>query len=264
MRRHALLLLATLVAAPAAAQERELCADRPGLGAPPCIVDRGRVLVETAVADWTRDDGDGVREEQLLIGDTLVRVGVTDTIEVQLGWTPFGHGYLRDRTGGTVERSNRVGDVLVGAKLNLARPDGGGFSIALQPVVTLPVGREPISAGDWSAGIAAPIAYDLSDTISLEATPQLAAEVDADGHGRHLVYGSVVGLGVALGEKGSVSVEYQGLRDEDPAGHSTQHFAALAFAWQPGDDLQFDIGGAAGLDRDAPDARLYAGIARRF
>ena len=56
----------------------------------------------------------------------------------------------------------------------------------------------------------------------------------------------------------------QALRDDDPAEHTTQALAALSLAWSANDDLQFDIFGAAGLNHDTPDARLYAGISRRF
>jgi hypothetical protein len=36
------------------AEERALCADRPGKAIPPCIVDVGRLQLETALADWSR------------------------------------------------------------------------------------------------------------------------------------------------------------------------------------------------------------------
>ena len=58
--------------------------------------------------------------------------------------------------------------------------------------------------------------------------------------------------------------EVQALRDNDPDQHATQALAALSLAWMANDDLQLDILGAAGLNGDTPDARVYAGISRRF
>lgn len=258
------LAVALFVATPALAQERELCPNRPGLGSPPCTVDRGHVLVETALLDWTRDDAPDARTDTILIGDTLVRIGVADAVEVQFAWTPYGHERISDKATGPISRAGRVGDVAIGAKLNLANSDGSGFSIALQPVVTLPVGRTPIGAGDWFAEIAAPLSYDLSDTFSLQATLAIAAAVDGDGDGRHAAYGSVVGLGVALDKSVGATLEFELTRDDDPADATTQALAGLSFAWQPGENLQLDIGAAAGLNRDTPDARIYAGISRRF
>ncbi|MGJ3627033.1 hypothetical protein AB5I41_09165 [Sphingomonas sp. MMS24-JH45] len=48
--------------------------------------------------------------------------------------------------------TTRIGDALVGAKLNLANPDGSGVSFAIQPFVSLPVGREPVGAGGLGRG----------------------------------------------------------------------------------------------------------------
>ncbi len=78
MRRSAAALLALAAATPAAAQDREFCPERPGLETQACIVDRGRVTIESSLIDWTRDrQSDGVTDT-ILVGDTLVRVGVTD------------------------------------------------------------------------------------------------------------------------------------------------------------------------------------------
>jgi hypothetical protein len=82
--------------------------------------------------------------------DTQVRIGLSDTIEAQIGWTPL--GFVRDRIGSTIGRATRTGDVTLGLKANFAHPDGKGFAIAAQPFVTLPTGRPPIGAGDWAQG----------------------------------------------------------------------------------------------------------------
>jgi hypothetical protein len=211
--RLAPLLAALALASPAAAQERELCADRPGLGAPPCIVDKGRVLVETGLAGWTRNDDGAVRADTLAIADSFVRIGVSDTVEAQIGWTPYARQRRRDRAGGGATTRDGVGDVLLGLKANLANPDGSGFSIAVQPGVTLPVGSDGIGAGDWSAALLVPLSYDLAG-VSLQATPQVYAATDADGSGRHLAWGSVVGIGVDLG--GSVGAGRRSGGRDDP------------------------------------------------
>lgn len=259
-------LVLGLLAGPVRAQERDYCPSRPGLGTTPCTISPGRVSLETAVADWTRDETPDERQDTLLIGDTLARIGLTDAIEAQVGWTPFGHVRVRTRgrRTGIVDTANRVGDVLVGMKANLRHPDGSGFSLAVQPFAILPVGRPPVGAGDWSAGLVLPMSYDLDDTLNLQFTPEADAATDDDGSGRHLAYSATVGLGVALGDAVSATAEVQALRDRDPAGRTTQLLGALSMGWMPSDDLQFDIGGTVGLDRAAPDVELYFGVSRRF
>jgi hypothetical protein len=242
--------------------ERDYCPARPGLGTPACTMAPGRVSVETSLADWTLDKQGSDRTDTVLIGDSLIRIGLTDTIEAQIGWTPM--GIVRDRSGGTVSRATRTGDVTLGLKANLANPDGSGLSVAVQPFVTLPVGRTPIGAGDWSTGIAVPVTYDLSKTVNLEFTPEIDAAVDQDGRGRHFAMSGVFGIGVAASDKLTITLEDEVIRDDDPAGKSTQDLASLSIAWMARDNLQVDVGAVAGLDRISPDAEVYVGIARRF
>jgi len=72
-----------IVAAPAFAEERDYCPARPGLGTPACTISPGRVSVEMGLADWSVDQDSSQRTDTVLIGDTLVRIGLTDTIEAQ-------------------------------------------------------------------------------------------------------------------------------------------------------------------------------------
>jgi Putative MetA-pathway of phenol degradation len=255
---------APLVAAPALAQERPLCADRPGLGTPPCVVEPGRVLVETGLVDWIKSDDGSERADTVLFGDTLARIGVSDRLELQLGWTPVGYLRVRDRAAGIVTRTTRVGDALLGAKLNLASPDGSGASAAVQAQVSLPVGRGPIGAGDWGVSVIVPVSYELANGMSLQASPEIDGAVDADGSGRHLAWGSTVGLGFGFTETLGAAIEGQVIRDQDPLGHSTQALVGVSFAWQRGANLQFDAGANAGLNRDSDDLEVYAGISYRF
>lgn len=266
------LLLAALIATPAiatpaltqdnGAQLRDYCPERPGLNTPPCIVDRGHVSVETSLADWTLAKSGGDRTDTVLIGDTKVRIGVSDTVEAQIGWTPFGHS--RAAVAGAIDTKDGVGDVTLGVKANLAHPEGKGFSVAVLPYVRLPVGRAPIGAGDWGAGALLPLNFDLSDTVALIATPEIDAAVDQDGSGRHLAYSGTAGLAWQPVHAVTLTGEARVERDRDPAGHETHALAALSVGVMAGKSLQFDVLGAAGLNRTSPDFEIYGGVAKRF
>ncbi|MEG3144767.1 transporter [Sphingomonas sp. RT2P30] len=253
-----------LVPTAALAKDRDYCPTRPGLGTTPCTIAPGRVSVETALTDWTLEQDSTQRSDTVLIGDTFARLGLSDSIEAQFGWTPFGHVRTRDKLAGTVDSTGRVGDVTLGLKANLLHPDGSGVSIAVQPFVTLPVGRAPVGAGDWGAGVVVPVTFDLSDTVNFATTTEADAAVDQDGHGRHFAASETLGLGFKLSKSLTATIEGQVLRDQDPSGATTQGLASLSLAWMAKDNLQFDIGAVAGLNRDAPDAEVYVGISRRF
>lgn len=262
--RRALALLTGLIAAPAIAGTalRDFCPARPGLATPPCVIDAGHVDAELGLADWTLDRSGGARSDTIVAGDLLLRYGLDASSEVQIGLTGFGR--VRTREQGMVERASGVGDLILGYKRNLRNPDGSGFSVALQPFVTLPTGGRAIGAGDWGAGLVVPVSIDLGGAVGLGFSPEMDAAVDSDGKGRHLAYGSVAELGFTLSPQMSASIEVSEFRDEDPAGDQSPALAALSLAWQPAADWQLDVGTVAGLNRDSPHVELSFGISRRF
>ncbi|HMG45935.1 MAG TPA: transporter [Allosphingosinicella sp.] len=241
---------------------RDFCPDRPGLGTPACTIDQGHVAVELGLVDWTLDRQPGAREDDVAAGDLLVRYGLTDSLEMQIGWTAYTH--VRARSGTVVDRAGGTGDLFVALRRNLRNPDGSGFAVAVMPYATLPVGSEGIGAGDWGAGVLVPMSYELPHGFALGLTAEADAAVDEDGHGRHLAYSAILGLDLPISDAVGATVELSAGRDEDPSGHATQLLAGLSAGWTPNRDLQLDVGANLGLNRDAPDVELYFGVARRF
>ncbi len=256
------LLMAT--ASPLHAEERDYCPTRPGLGITPCTIAPKHVSVEVALTDWTLDNQPDRRTDTLLGGDTSVRIGLTDSVEAQFGWTPYAHVRTRDKASQSVATANGVGDATIGFKANLLHPDGAGLSIAVQPFVTIPVGRVPLGAGNWGGGIIAPVTFDVTKALNLAATTEVDAAVDGDGKGRHIAYSEIAGLDIKIARTLSATFEAEVLRDEDPAGKTTQALASGSLAWRAKDTLQFDAGAVAGLNRAAPDVELYVGVSQRF
>lgn len=264
VRCGGLAAFALLLPGAAWAEDRSYCPTRPSLGTTACTIAPKHVSVETAITDWTLDNQPDQRTDTVLLGDTLVRIGVTDRIEAQFGWTPYGHVRTRDKTTQAVDTAGRVGDATFGFKANLLHPDGNGVSIAVQPFVSLPIGRTPVGAGDWSAGVLVPATVDLSKKVNLVTTSEVDAAANRSGHGGHIAYSEVVGLGVKVLRHVTFTLDSQVLRDEDPAEKTTQWLGSASLAWKARKDLQLDLGAVAGLNRAAPDMEVYVGVSRRF
>ncbi len=250
IRTSALVAVAYLAIGSASA--RDYCSTRPSLGQSACVLDPGRVAVEAALVDWER----GNDTDTVLFGDTLFRLGLTDRIEAQLNWTPL--GIERDRTSGG--RTTRSGDVEIGARIALRNPDGKGLSYGLQPSITVPVGRAPIGQDGWGAAMVAPISYDLSKTLNLQFSPELAWTPREEAPGHRIAAIATIGLGITLSDRCQLTAEGQLSHDDE----TTEHRLALSIAWQVSPDFAIDAGGVAGLDADTPGLRLYSGISRRF
>lgn len=265
--RYVLTAVAALLVSPAAYAQDEgprFCPNRPSLGESACITEPGHVQVEVSSFDWTLSRGADQREDTVVVGDVQARFGLTSTSELQIGWTPYGHVRTRDRTTGEIDRTGRVGDVVIGYRQNLRNPDGSGLSFGFEPQVILPVGRSPVGAGTWGAALVVPVTYNLSDKLNLSLTNEVDAAPDEDGRGRHFALNEVLGLGYDLTDQLTAVAEIQVERDRDPVDHQTRALAAASLAWQPRQGLQLDMLVGAGLDRDADDVRMLAGGAVGF
>jgi hypothetical protein len=256
-------VLASLLwlAASAAPAESDFCPERPGQTTPPCVMDPGRVMLETAAVSWTHDDSGGAVSDPVSIASSTLRVGITSRLEAQLGWTPAGVVRMRDKASGVTTTGSGVGDVSLGLLYGLSGQNG---PVSLQAFATVPTGTGPIGAGDWSAGARLPIAFSLAARLQAAVTPEVDGEVNGDGVGRHLAYGGAFGLGYTLSKALALGADVAIFRHEEPSSPTTSASAGLSLAWQAGRNTQLDVGAVLGLNRDTADRQLYVGIAHRF
>jgi hypothetical protein len=257
--------LMALAAWPAAAVAQEgprFCPNRPSLEGSACTTEPGRVHLEASAIDWELDRDGDQRTDTFLPGDVLVRLGVAAATELQFEWSPV--GIVRQRDGEGVRRRTRTGDIRLAVRHAFAGADGEGLSYGIEPFVTLPVGRTPVGAGDWGAGVVLPLTYDVRDGVTLGLTGEVDAAVNEEGQGRHLA-GSLTG-GVALDVTDTLTgtLEAQWLRDDDPTGASTQWLAGAGLTWTVAPTRALYFEALHGLTRDTPDWRLYAGVAALF
>ncbi|MDE2596375.1 MAG: transporter [Sphingomonadales bacterium] len=256
------LLIAAITLAlphPACAQERDFCASRPGLGTPACTMAPGTLMVETGIAGWEHTRDSSSAEDNVTLGDFLLRLGVSDRTELQLGFGGWQHQRVHDSTG--VSSGHGIGDILLGFRHGLAGPNG---PVAVQGFITLPTGTGTATAGDWGAGLLLSAGKNLPGGFEIDVTPEIDAAVNGSGKGRHLAWGGVLGLSHPLGQSVSLTGELAAFRDQDPDGASTDARAALSLAWQAGRNVQFDLEADAGLANGAPRRALLVGFARRF
>lgn len=262
LTRAAFLGIAGLLSAPAAAQNlRDLCPARPGLGTAPCIVDARHAMVEIGLGEWTLDTRRESRTNSIVIGDVLVRYGLTSRSEVQIGWTAHGLNRERIRSTGEVTNESGSGDATIAYKYSVTNPDGSRFSLAAQPFVSLPIGSSPLGSGDWAAGLLVPMSFDLTQNLQIQLTPEIGAAVDQDGNGRHVAIANVIGLGIALSDEVSAGLEVLMSHDAE-AGYGS--IAGASLAWQLHNHVQVDLGANAGIGGATPDMQVYVGISRRF
>jgi len=237
-----------------AADPEPICADRPGKATGTCTVPKGDWQVETGIADWTLQDGSGERDTSVVLGETTVKYGVTDSADVEIDvtmWQRAGHAH-------------GIGDVSFIYKQRLTAPDAP-VQVAARPFVKAPTAKHSLGNGKWEAGLLVPIAYSIPKTpLSIGLTPEIDWAADADGHGHHVAMEQVASLGWAATDKFNVSAELWRQWDWDPAGTTHEASADGAVAYLVSNDVQLDAGANWGLNRSTPDVELYAGVSKRF
>ncbi|MET3666620.1 transporter [Caulobacter sp. 1776] len=255
-------IAALAVAGAAHAQDRDFCADRPGKGSPPCVLDAGRFQAETGIdAAFSRGGGSSV--DDVSYGGLELRLGLTSTVEGQLTWTA--RERVRTKAGGATSTVSGAGDLGLALRWSLKNPTGDGLSVAVQPFVIAPTGANGIGDDAWQGGVIAPVAIPLNADWSLSLAPELDARPNASGAGRHAGYALAGGVGRAVGLV-NLGAELWVDVDDDPSGRVTQASFDLTAAWTPRSlrDVQFDASAYVGLNRRTPDLELVLGVAHRF
>ena len=258
LRASVVLIVLAMLSSSAHAQElRDFCAERPGKGTPPCILDKGRIQAEVGLADAVIERGHGARGVTYAISAAEFRMGLTTRLEAEVGWTP----YIIDRQhgAGTVRGT---GDALVGARFALTDPDKIGPALSIQGFVTAPTATHGLGAGGWTGGVRLPASLPIGSS-ALGLTPEVDIVRDSRGHGTHLAWSNTIGVSRDLGTA-SFGTELWGQVDDDPSRRVYKASADFTAALLIGKNAQLDAGVNIGLNHATADAEVYAGIAKRF
>ena len=257
-------VLLGFAAAAGASDLRDLCPDRPGRLTPACIVDAGHLQVETAAVDFTHFTTASDVTDTVAVGNTTLRYGVTQHLEVLASWTP----YLHQRTrafGAGIDRTDGVGDVTLGLKQSLLNPEGKKFSLALQPFVVVPTAKAALGVGSPIEGLIVPVTWALPADFALGLSPEIDRVANGSSRGHHASYTMIGGISRQFGAV-NAGVELAGTHDDDPSGRTTKATADIFAAYIPKalPNVQFDAATYVGLNHDTPDIEVLIGLSKRF
>src|SRR5438270_5977287 len=140
------ILLTAGSAAPSAAEEQPICANRPGKSTPTCTVPTGHFQVEVGLADWSLQKNAGERDTALVIGETTFLYGLTDRSDIEVDVTPWQRATTSGR--GINSRASGIGDVFVIYKQRVTAGDGP-LQVAISPVVKIPTAKQALGNGKW-------------------------------------------------------------------------------------------------------------------
>lgn len=253
---------ALLAAAPAGAlaqesEEPPICTDRPTKANAVCTVPAGKFQLESSFGQWSRFDGDGTKADVWQIGGSVMKYGLSDRSDLQLGFTPF-----VDIDSGP-DQLNGIGDIMLRYKHRLTG-DGAPVQVALIPFVKLPTARRGIGNRRVEGGLAVPLSLPIGGGVTATFGPEVDLLADGDGEGRHAALVNLINLSGAVAPRLTLAGELWSNFNFDPAGTVKQASADAALAYAVSERLQLDAGVNVGLTRDTADVELYVGASLRF
>jgi len=232
---------------------------RPGLMERINGIARGRVQLEGGYA-FVHDEAAGVRMAQHAVPDLLVRFGLTDRLEIRLGWP----GYVAtDYDGPGLDGSSD--DTLepnVGLMLDLWPQRGIRPQTAVSAAVPITLEGNPFALDGLQPLAQLLYRWELTDRLALGGTTGMALfDVGGDDFLQFQQTGSLDYLStVRLG----LFTQWEMLVDHGSADDGSQHMLGGGFSYLLTERLQVTWQAGLGLNEAAPDFLTDVRFAYRF
>lgn len=234
---------------------RDLEADRPDATESPRTVDAGHIQVESSVLDYTRDRSGGVKFDAWTWGETNIKYGLNDSMDLQLVLAP----YVREKTqtGGSSHQDEGFGDITMRLKWNLWGNDEGRTAFALFPYVKIPTGTA-VSNDHWEGGVILPWAMEICDGIGLGLQAEIADVWNDNDHELDFPHTAVLGFDIT--DQLGLYTEYVGVAGD----HPYEAYASGGLTWAITSTFQWDAGVVIGMNDAAEDLNTFTGFTVKF
>ena len=240
---------------------REMSTDRPDVTESSKTVDAGHVQVELSFGDYVRDEQDGVKSETSTVLPFNVKLGLTNSIDVQLVVDPYVH--QRTRTGARRDTDDGFGDTQLRLKVNLWGNDGGPTALAVMPYVLFPTSGDDLGADRVQGGLIVPFSAELPAEFNLGLMAQFDLVRDDENESYAFEFLHTVNLNRAIVGNLGGYVEYIGIAPVDTGGGYLA-FIGLGLTYGLSEDVQLDFGTNFGVSDHADDFQVFAGLSFRL
>jgi len=249
---------------PAGAQEvAELITDRPDQTESSVVVPRGSVQLELG---WTmtQDQENGVRFESNEAPGTLLRIGLSDWVELRIGWVGLVNREVR--VGGSTFSADGAGDGELAAKIYLRPERGSAPEVALLVGTSVPVGDDQFTSDRYDPSIRLLFSHSLGDHLDLGYNLGLAWGTDFGDENERSTLSSylyTIALGIGLSERLGAFVEFFGEIPASASGGPAHSFDG-GLTYLVRDNLQLDLAAGLGLSDAADDWFVGLGVTVRL
>jgi hypothetical protein len=208
---------------------------------------QGRVMIEGGYA-YVTDSSAGTTITEHVVPDMLLRVGVTERIEVRVGWPGVS---VVDQGGAPGGSSTTTLDPNVGFMLDLWPQHGWLPQTAMLGSVPITLGGNRFAMSSLQPVSSVLYQWHLSDRLSFGGDSGLALYRDDGDH--YLQWQQSVDVDYLLTDRLGVFSQWQALADDGSAQDATRHMLSAGVSWLCTDRLQITWRTGLGLNNSAPD-----------
>ncbi|MGK5735238.1 transporter [Acinetobacter junii] len=154
----------------------EFSFDRPGAGIGTGITPVGQLAWEQGLptVSYQEQNIEGVKDKTLTLnGDMLLRTGLANGLELQLGWQ--GPVWQQHKRAGFKTETDGLGDVSIGLKKAIDLKDDR-LSMAVLAEAIIATGNDEFTAHDDIYSLTSAVAYEFSDLIGTSITIRYEAQ----------------------------------------------------------------------------------------
>lgn len=154
----------------------EFSFDRPGAGIRTGITPVGQLAWEQGLptVSYQEQNIEGVKDKTLTLnGDMLLRTGLANGLELQLGWQ--GPVWQQYKHAGTKKETNGLGDVSIGLKKAINLKDDR-LTMALLAEAIIATGNDEFTNQDDIYSLTSAVAYKFSDLVGTSITMRYEAQ----------------------------------------------------------------------------------------
>lgn len=243
MRANLTLLTCLAIAAPAlhgVEAPRPMSTDRPDQTESAYTVPKGWFQMEANLFSFTRTLGQSGHTEEASWGDFLFKYGLTQKMDLELGWQPHLTSREKDAAGLLTQERQGRGDMLLRLKINHLGNDTGAYALATMPWVKIPTASSGLGNDTWEYGLTVNQSLDIGGGWELGSSLFLA--MAAVGNQQHYFEPAfTLALGRDLTERLGFYIEtYQGWHKDDS--RYWQCSLDGGFTFMLTENVQFDIG----------------------
>lgn len=279
--KHAFVLAGLLAATTAQAEEytlfnpvpddkmRTLNTERPSKTDSTTTLDAGHFQIESSFVNYTANDdciaGTCSKSREWDLGAvTTLRIGLTESSDFQIITDAYRDLHVSNKTAGTRNAFQGMGDTTLRYKYNFWGNDGGDSALATLVYVKMPTNQDDLGNDDVEGGIEFPFVFTLNNGWSVGGMTQLNI-LNEQGTARDYYLGYVNSLIAtkSLTERTSAYGEFYTFLP-DTGERDWQNTVDFGVVHRLNDRVQLDTGVNFGVSDAAADVQWFAGIAYRF